>query len=174
MERMRDQGNNRRGGRKWFGWKDVIYLTIMVVAVVAMGSERKIRRTLREFFPPPQQTAVPDAQAIYRAAETKISSEWNEKYDRDIAALKKTLEETEKKRAEDSTAVRSITEIGTVTDVRKLRSGIPFKSEVEIQKGDIASKERVDDNSYTATYELLLRVPTPATTVAHFPRLRRS
>jgi hypothetical protein len=50
--------------------------------------------------------------------------------------------------------------------VRKLRSGIPFKTEINIAKGGIASVERVSDSSYTAFYQLSLRLPTPAKTMA--------
>jgi hypothetical protein len=58
------------------------------------------------------------------------------------------------------------TPVGSVMDVRKLRSGIPFKTEVKMEKGGIASRERVDEASYTAFYQLTLRLPEPARTMA--------
>jgi hypothetical protein len=56
--------------------------------------------------------------------------------------------------------------LGPVTDVRKLRSGIPFKTEVNIDQGGIASVERVDDSSYTAFYRLSLRLPAAVKSMA--------
>jgi len=55
---------------------------------------------------------------------------------------------------------------GVVSDVRLLRPGIPFKTEIKFDKGGIASKERVDAASYVAFYQLSLRLPAPAKTLA--------
>jgi hypothetical protein len=51
------------------------------------------------------------------------------------------------------------------SDLRNLRSGIPFKSEVNVGKGTLASKERVMADSYTARYTLSVRVPEPSKTL---------
>ena len=100
---------------------------------------------------------------IYRQAEAQIRTELEAKYEREIAALKKSLDDAEK-----SARLAEVRppELGTVTDVRKLRSGIPFKTEVKTELGGIASRERVDDASYTATYQLSVRIPTPAKTMS--------
>lgn len=50
-------------------------------------------------------------------------------------------------------------------DVRKLRSGIPFITEVKVDKGGLASVERNDEASYTASYSLKVKVPEPAKTI---------
>lgn len=50
-------------------------------------------------------------------------------------------------------------------DVRDLRSGIPFKSQVVAEKGGLASKERVTGDSYVAEYTLRVRVPEPSKTL---------
>jgi hypothetical protein len=51
------------------------------------------------------------------------------------------------------------------SELRNLRSGIPFKSEVNVGKGTLASKERVMADSYTARYTLSVRVPEPSKTL---------
>jgi hypothetical protein len=123
---------------------------------------------MEEVFSSKSAVVGVDEKDIYRQAEAKIRAEAEERYDREIAALKKSLADAEKKNAEltEEPAVPPDIELGTVTDVRKLRSGIPFKTEVKIEKGGIASKERIDETSYTASYQLSLRVPTPAKTLA--------
>lgn len=87
--------------------------------------------------------------------------------EREVAAMKKAAAEQEAKRsAEQEIKPPPVPEMGAVSDVRKLRSGIPFKTEVKIEKGGIASRERVNDASYTVFYQLSLRVPSPAKTMA--------
>jgi Fungal chitosanase of glycosyl hydrolase group 75 len=168
MERATEQKNRQKSGFKWFGWKDLFYLGLGAVALVASGNFTKIKRGLRELISPRPGVVSQDKEDIYRQAEAKIRSELEEKYDRDVAALRKSLEESTKKSAERSEpeAAASAAELGDVTDVRLLRSGIPFKSEVKIEKGGIASKERVSESSYAATYRLSLRVPVPAKTLS--------
>mgnify|MGYP000417392047 CR=1 FL=1 len=146
---------NRRTRK--FPWR-VAVLPLLVVAVgLAVVGKR-----LSSSAPDPKSLAA-ERNDIYRQAETQIRTEMEAKYERDIAALKKSLEEAEK-----SARLAEVRppELGTVTDVRKLRSGIPFKTEVKTEMGGIASRERVDDASYTATYQLSVRIPTAAKTMA--------
>ncbi len=169
MELLNDKRNRPKRGFRWFGLRDVFYLAVIVGGVIASGNFSKIKRGIQEIFAPkPVVAATPDKQDLFRQAEAKIRAEVEERYDREIAALNKKLEEANKQNAENSAepATMDEPEIGTVMDVRKLRSGIPFKTEVKIEKGGIASRERVDAASYTASYQLSLRVPTPAKTLA--------
>lgn len=166
--------SNRRRKRSlgWFGWKDAFYLGLIAVGVLASGQFSKVKRGLREIFAPkPAAARTVDEADIYRQAEAKIRAEADERANRQIAELKRSLEEAEKRGAELSaaeaaTSAASVAELGPITDVRKLRSGIPFKTEVKIDKGRIASVERMDAASYTASYQLSLRVPAPAKTMA--------
>lgn len=164
MERSNENNKRHKSGFKWFGWRDLFYLGLGAAALFASGHLPKIKRGLQDLISPKPVVISPDKEDIYRQAEAKIRSELEEKYDRDVAALKKSLEESAKP-PEDSPPPE-VTPLGDVTDVRLLRSGIPFKSEVKIEKGTIASKERVSESSYTASYQLSLRVPTPAKTLA--------
>ena len=147
--------------------RDLFYLLFMALGLYATGFPGKLKRGLREIFSPKPVVIAPDTKDIYRQAEARIRTEMEEKYERDIAALKKSLAEAEKQNAEEpAPKTDAEVELGTVTDVRKLRSGIPFKTSVSIEKGGIASKERVDEASYTASYQLSLRLPEPAKTMA--------
>lgn len=50
-------------------------------------------------------------------------------------------------------------------DIRKMSKGFTLETKVTVEKGDLASKERNRDTSYTATYELKIKVPKPSTTL---------
>ena len=164
MDGANDKINRRKKGFQWFGKRDVFYLTIMALGLFASGNLGKLKRGVQEIFAPRPAIVSPDKKDIFRQAEAQIRAELEEKYERDIAALKKSLVDAEKQNEEEA-APTPEPDLGTITDVRKLRSGIPFKTAVKIENGGIASKERVDNASYTATYELSLRLPTPAKTM---------
>jgi hypothetical protein len=163
-----DASNRRKKGSRWFGLRDVFYLALIGIGLWASGSGTKLKRGLKEAITPKAPAATVDREDIFRQAEAKIRGETEERYNRQIAELKKALEDSEKKQPGPPPPTMDLpeTEPGAITDVRKLRSGIPFKTEVKIAKGGIASVERVDEASYTASYQLSLRVPTPAKTLA--------
>ena len=159
--------NKRTKGGFWFA-STIFLLIVMAIGLAVLVNSKRVKRAMEEVFSQNPTAAGPDEKDIYRQAEAKIRAEVEQRYDREIAALKKNLQDAEKKFTErpEAPVAPADVEIGTVTDVRKLRSGIPFKTEVKIEKGGIASKERIDDSSYTAIYQLSLRVPTAAKTLA--------
>ncbi len=171
MEEPRDTKNRRKGSSSgWFGIRDVIYLGIIGAGIVAALNAPKVKRGLKDVFSPKPVAASPESADLERQAEARIWAEAEKKAEEQVALLKKAhadeLRKLSEKPAEPQTPSEPATQLGDITDVRKLRSGIPFKTEVKIEKGGIASKERVDDSSYTASYQLSLRVPTPAKTMA--------
>lgn len=155
----------RNKGFPWFG-ATLLLLVCGGIGLCFTAFPGKVKRGLKEIFAPKPVTLAPDTKDIYRQAEARIRGGMEEKYESEIAALKKSLEEAGKQKAEEPEEVSDAEiEVGSVTDVRKLRSGIPFKTSVSIEKGGIASKERVDEASYTASYQLSLRLPAPAKTM---------
>ena len=168
MADSRDANNRRKSGFRWFGMRDLVYLTIGALAFFGSGQFGKFRSVLKEVFAPKPVVVSPDEKDIRRQIEARLRSEMEQELEREVAAMKKAAEEKEAKAAKDTAipAPPDLPETGTVTDVRKLRSGIPFKTEVKIDKGSFASKERVDEASYTASYQLSLRVPAAAKTMA--------
>ncbi len=167
MEGPKDAANRRKQDSKWFGWRDVFYLALMAVGLVASGSLSKVKHGLKEVFSPKPKVVATAEKEIYRRAEEQIRASTEEKFQREIAALQQKLADADKQNARQPAPVPTPdAELGTVTDVRKLRSGIPFKTEVKVEKGGIASRERIDDKSYTASYQLSVRVPKPVKTLA--------
>ena len=166
---MNESRNVRNRWKRGFPWLSGIFLLVggATVAVCFTRFPAKVKRGLQEIFVPKTVIVSADTDAIFRQAEAKIRSDLEARYEREITALKKSLKDAEKGNPEVTLpdALPEV-EFGTVSDVRKLRSGIPFKTEVKIEKGGIASRERVDGDSYTASYQLTLRLPTAAKTMA--------
>ena len=165
----------RYTNKRWyqgFSWRGAVLLVLVMVAVVLCGTPipGKVKRGLKEIFAPKSAVIAPDESAIRRKIETQLRAEMEKELERQVAAMKKDAAEQAAKHAAELEAARvasnAVAEAGSVTDVRKLRSGIPFKTEVKMEKGKIASRERVDDASYTAFYQLTLRLPAPAKTMA--------
>ena len=162
----RARGENNQNGKR-FSWLGAGFLVLCgaVVALCFTSFPGKVKRGLKEIFAPEPVVVSPDEKDIRRQIESRLRAEMEQELERELAAMK----EAAKKAAEEENARLSLPSeptLGSVTDVRKLRSGIPFKTEVKMEKGGIASRERIDDESYTASYQLTLRLPTPATTMA--------
>lgn len=162
------RGANRRS-KKGFSWLGAGFLVLVcgLIGLGFTGFPGKVKRGLKEIFAPNPVVVSPDEEDIRRQIESRLRSEMEEELEREIAAIKKTAAkkaEDDEKNARESLSTELI--LGTVTDVRKLRSGIPFKTEVKMEKGGISSRERIDEASYTATYQLTLRLPAPAKTLA--------
>ncbi len=161
------QSKNRRAQRfQWLG-AAVLLLVCGGIGLCFTSFPGKVKRGLKDVFGTKSVIVAADESAIYRKAEIKVRAEIETKYQRDIAELKKSLEEAERRIAEKPETKKAVPEgeLGSVTDVRELRSGIPFKSEVKMEKGGVASRERENDTSYTATYQLSLRIPVAAKTM---------
>lgn len=112
-----------------------------------------------------------DAEDIERQFEARHRQEVERleaEFQQEREALKKQLDEAAKRPGEQAADPEPPLSAHTAQsggDVRTLRSGIPFKSEVKVEKGGIASKERKDGDSYVAEYTLKLRLPEPSKTL---------
>jgi hypothetical protein len=168
MAETRKTGKTRISLLTWFGKRDVFYVAVLALAWLASGYAGKVKRGLKEIFAPEPVVIAPDEEDIRRQIESRLRAEMEEELEREIEAMKKAAAEKAAKEAAEASLPEPAPEpaMGSVTDVRKLRSGIPFKTEVKIDKGGIASRERADDSSYTAFYQLSLRLPSPAKTMA--------
>ena len=105
-----------------------------------------------------------DEADIRRQIESRLQAEGDERVKREVEAALKNHKPAKDEREEPPAPTSSA--IGTVSDLREMRSGIPFKSEINVTKGGIASVERKAADSYAAFYQLTLKVPTPAKTMA--------
>lgn len=169
-----EEKNVRRGekavGIPWFG---IGFVVITVGLMGLMGLlftpiPGKISRHLKEIMDAGEKPqAGPDEEAIALQVEQRLRAEYDEKMKNELAALRKK-EEASNEESPPMPAPKL--PMGIVTDVRKLGSGIPFRSEVLFGEGETALAERLLDDSYTASYQLKLRLPKPATRVSEIEK----
>jgi len=157
--------NHRRlQGFPWF--RAAFFIGVLAAIGLCFTSfPGKVKRGLKEIFGDAPPIVAPDEQDIYRQAEAQIRADLEARYEEDIAALKKSLEDAQKTSAPPPPPATPELKLGSITDVRNLRSGIPFKTTVNLENGGIASRERIDGASYTARYDLTLRLPAAATSI---------
>lgn len=172
MRAMSDRAGQRPtrppGRVPWLG------IGFLAVAAAAVGLcfttfPAKLKRGVREIFAP-RSAGAGETADLRRQIEARLRAEMEEELRRQLEAMKQAAGEREarQEREEREALERTLRQGpgGTIGDVRQLRSGIPFKTEVKIDAGGPASRERTDPQSYTASYRLELRLPKPATSLA--------
>jgi hypothetical protein len=158
MEERNIWRRDLKKGFPWFG------LGFLILAAAIVGSfftnmPAKVARNLKEIVAPKAQPGM-DEETLALQIEQRLREEFEDKLKQELAALKQV-----KPKIETSPVILPPPDMpsGTVTDVRELRSGIPFKTKVTFEEGKTAVAERITDDSYTASYELKLRLPIAAT-----------
>jgi len=154
-------------------------LAVVLLALLAVGTgllftsvPRKIKRGLQEIFAPKRIVAASaDEEDLRRQIEARLRADMEAEYARELDAVKRSADASlkaarERAREPEDAGQRDDFTSATGGDVRKLRSGIPFKTEVKLGKGGFASLERVSPDSYAAAYTLDVRLPAPAKTLA--------
>jgi len=168
---MDGSSRRRKRGVSWLG---IGFLAVLAagIALCFTSFPGKVKRGLKEIFAPKPVVIKADEEDIRRQVEARLRAEMEEELEREIAAMKKATAEKEARAARETPEEPAdpAPPVGSVTDVRQLRSGIPFKTEVKFEKGGLASKERVDEDSYSAFYQLSLRVPEAAKTMAELEK----
>lgn len=165
------EGVKRREPGKRFGVGGIALLVLVVAGIGSLFTPlpSRIKRGLKDVFSPkPEIVKVPaDEQDIRRQIESRLRIEMEQAYDRQVDAIKKAADKKveDAKREQDAPAATDFTQ-SSEGDIRNLRAGIPLKTEVKIEKGGLASKERTTADSYVAEYTLKLRLPAPAKTMA--------
>ena len=149
-------------GFPWFGVSFLI-LVCGFIGVLFTEIPGKVNRNLRALMQSRQPAEMVDRKTIELQIEQKLRAAMEIELERQLAELRQqnTLQQAEQE-LESSSQLPS----GQVSDVRKLRSGIPFETEVIFEQGGIASEERVNDESYVAQYTLKLTLPSAATTIS--------
>jgi hypothetical protein len=167
MESLKTPKNRRVKGFPWLR-AGFFVLAMGLTVLVFTGFPGKVKRGLKEVFQKDSGKRVADAAGLVRDAEARVRAELEEMHGREKAAFEKSLAAAEKRaaEAEERLVEPEVLESGAITDVRKLRSGIPFKTEVKISKGGVASSEREEAESYTASCQVALRLPEAAKSMA--------
>lgn len=159
----------RRGISPWgLGF---LVLACGLVALMFTGFPAKVKRGILEIVRP--KAADPDERDIRRQIEARLRSEMELELQRELKAIEGRAQNRIEE-LEDAYRAKPYAPnlgLGKVTDVRELRSGIPFITEIDIQQGGVASQERVDKDSYAVRYQLQMKLPTAAKTIDELERL---
>lgn len=165
MDQQEPQNQRRKKG---FPWIRAGFLVLVCggFGLLFTPIPGRLKRGLVDILRPEPVVVTTDEADIRRQIESRLRSEMEEKLERELATLKEAQAARETLEKEETLPPPSESTLGTVNDVRQLRSGIPFKTEVNVGKGGIASIERKSPDSYSAFYSLTLKVPTPAKTLS--------
>ncbi len=158
----------RQRGFPWFG-VGFLVLVCGFIGILFTDIPAKVSRNLRALIQSRQPAEEVDRKTIEMQIEQRLRAEMEVKLERELAEIRQQNTEPEPEKepeVEPGPVVIPPLPLGPVNDVRKLRSGIPFKTEVVFEQGGIASEERVDDESYVAKYTLKLKLPAAATTIS--------
>jgi hypothetical protein len=165
------EGLRRQPAKGGFPWlRASVFIIVLAGAILPFTSPgQKILRGVKHLIQPPPPPAtvvekVDDSKDQIRDLEARHRQQMEDleaNYQRDLANLKKQAEDAERRATAPEPPLSAHT-AQSGGDVRTLRSGIPFKTEVKVDKGGVASVERKDANSYTAEYKLTIRVPEPS------------
>ena len=167
----------RQRERRGFPWfrAGFFVLALAAVVIVLTPPGKDLLRGVKRFREARDTTpAEVDEEDILRQAEARL----REQYERELAELRGEVEKARKQAAEaarqpEESILPPINEHTARTggDVRKLRSEITLKTEVKVNEGGLASKERKDDDAYAASYTLEVRVPKASTTLEELKKV---
>lgn len=165
---MADKNVKRSELKKGFPWFGVGFLLLVLAVAGSFFTEipGKVARNLKELAEARRPQAEADEKTLRLQIEQRLRSEMEVELKKELAALKAAPQPKKTGTTEDAKPpVFTPASLGKVTDVRNLRSGIPFQTEVIFEEGGIASIERESDESYVAKYELKLALPSPAKSI---------
>ena len=172
LGRNRGISNRQRQGLPWFR-AGALLVAGTLLGMLFTSIPGKIKRGLRELRTPKPQIITADEADLRRQIESSLRAEMEEKLENELAAMRRAADAAAKKEPDqdkqntEETAPPLLPSLpGTLSDVRMLRTGIPFKTEIKFDKGGIASRERADASSFVAFYQLSLRLPAPAKSLA--------
>ena len=184
-ERERIEGvGTRQPNRRRFPW-----LMLMVMAglgalglaalLILTPQGRDVLRVGKRWVEARQTAPELERDDLERQVEARLRGEFEAEYARELEALQQTAQEREKrleealKKAKEPEALPEPQghTASSGGDVRKLRSGIPFAARVEVKEGGLASVEREDAASYTASYTLSVKVPKASQSLAELERV---
>jgi len=154
----------RQRGFPWFGIGFLVFVCGFI-GILFTDIPAKVSRNLRALIQSRQPADEVDRKTIELQIEQRLRAEMEIKLERELAEIRQQNTEQEPEPDPEPTTPQPLP-LGLVSDVRKLRSGIPFKTEVVFEQGRIASEERVDDESYVAEYKLKLKLPAAVTTIS--------
>jgi len=167
IEGLKRGGERGRRGFPWF--RATLFVLVVAGAVMPFTPQgQRLLKGVKRLLERQQPAETVDHDDILRQAEARL----RENYERELAELRESMEAArrdaaEARKSQEPEPLPPIDEhiASTGGDVRKLRSGIEWKTTVDVAEGGLASRERKDEGSYVAEYTLRVKVPKASTTL---------
>ena len=156
-----------------WGWMTLIIAMLVGTAILFSPLAGKIKRALLSLRADDRRTAQEDAD-LERQIENRLRADFEQELAERMREIRSHAAPaptpTPTPPASAPPAVVPEPQLYGV-DVRTLRNGIPFLSEVVIANGSLASSERLANDSYKAEYKLTVKVPQPSKTLADLQKV---
>lgn len=154
-----------------WGWLTLIVAMLVGTAILFSPLAGKIKRGLLSLRADQRRSAQEEAD-LERQIENRLREEFEQELVEKMLEIRSRTTSTPAAPATavDPPPIETPPVTGGV-DVRTLRSGIPFLSEVVIADGKLASSERTATDSYKAEYKLTVKVPQPAKTLLELQKV---
>lgn len=120
---------------------------------LANDAPEKIKERILDDVENKLVTEIP--QKIHAAIDEKIKNEITK-------SLRDVHQKSHDSPEEDAPLIRLKKASKTVVDIQQLSNGIPLRTEVVYGTGQSVSEERISADSYTANYQVKIRIPQPA------------
>ncbi|MFM2171734.1 MAG: hypothetical protein RI957_1963, partial [Verrucomicrobiota bacterium] len=170
------KARQHRRAHPWL-WLTLIIAIISGMIVLCSPLAGKIKRALLSLKSDQRRSAQEEAD-LERQIENRLRAE----FEQELAVRMREIRQASRApepaptsppavAVQPSTPAPEPTANPSGVDVRTLRSGIPFHSEVIIAGGQQASKERTDKDSYKAEYKLTVKVPQAAKSLAELQKV---
>lgn len=167
-------GVKARQQRKPWPWVWLTLMVAMVSTVIVLCSPLagKIKRALLSLRSDQGRSAREEAD-LERQIENRLRAEFEQELAAKMREIRQHSSAPRPSPPIDNTPTPAPEPQASLVgvDVRTLRSGIPFQSEVVTATGQLASRERMDKDSYKAEYKLTVKVPQPAKTLAELQKV---
>lgn len=158
----------KRGrGFPWFGVSFLV-LSCGLIGIMFTDIPAKVNRNVRALLESRRAPVEIDRKTIEMQIEQRLRAEMEEELERELAEIRQ--QQSAEREAEPIPETSQPMPLGQVTDVRQLRSGIAFQTDIVFEEGGIASMERVDEKSYVANYTLRLKLPKAATAIGELEK----
>lgn len=165
-EHRKGGSSKRRSPQPW-PWIAGSFIALCLLVVLFSPLAGKIKRAAAEMQRVDARVASDEAD-LERQIEDRLRNEMEQDWQKKLRDLQEKLAAYEAADlTEPALDQNSTTSNG---DVRKLRSGIPFQTNVEVVDGTFASNERISEKSYTANYSVKINLPKPAQSLAELKK----
>jgi hypothetical protein len=147
-----------------WGWWTLLAAILAGTAILFSPLAGKIKRALVSLRAEKPRNTQEEAD-LERQIESRLRADFEEELEAKMREVRAQLRAAAQQDPEPAPPTPEPPVTLSGVDVRTLRNGIPFHSEIVIAEGGVASRERVTQDSYKAEYKLTVKMPQAAKTL---------